>query len=258
VLKYRVIPLLLLMNGGLVKTIKFKDPTYIGDPINAVKIFNDKEVDELVIMDIMASKENKSPDFALLLRIAKEAFMPMAYGGGITKIDQIKTLLGLGFEKIIINSFAIDNLHFIQEASRICGSQSVVIALDVKKSIFGEYRLFRHLKNKITSIDPMEYAREVERSGAGEIILNNVDRDGMMSGYDIELIKKISSNVQIPVVAVGGAGNTVDLVKAVKEGGASAIAAGSMFVFHGRNRAVLINYPEKKELIKLFSQEPNS
>jgi cyclase len=246
-LKTRVIPSLLLHNGGLYKTVKFKDPRYVGDPINAIKIFNDKEVDELVVLDIDATRR-KSIDFALLNRLNKEAFMPFGYGGGIQSVDDIKRILNLGYEKVIINHHALTHPEFITAAARACGSQSVVVCLDVKRDRGGRHRIFDHIARKTLKFDAVEYARTVSEFGAGEIIAYSVDRDGTYSGYDLEILKAVSNAVPVPVVALGGARHLQDFVAAVSEGHASAVAAGSMFVFHGPHRAVLITYPDKADL----------
>lgn len=252
-LKTRVIPCLLLKNNGLVKTVKFKDPKYVGDPINAVKIFNDKEVDELIFLDISATIENRKPNFKVISDIANECFMPFGYGGGIRNLDDIKKLFNLGIEKVIINSYAFENPQFIKEASGIFGSQSIIVSIDVKKSLFGKYDVFTQSGKKNIKQDPVKYAILMENMGAGEIILNSIDRDGTMQGYDIELIKKVSESVKIPIIACGGANKIEDFGDAVKKGGASGVAAGSMFVFYGKHRAVLISYPSINELEKIFS-----
>lgn len=251
-LKTRVVPCLLLKNNGLVKTVKFRAPTYVGDPINAVKILNEKEVDELIFLDIYATVENRKPKFDLLHDIATECFMPFGYGGGIRNMDDVGKLFNLGIEKIILNSYAVENPSFIREASENFGSQSIVISIDVKKRLLGNYEIFTHSGKKRTRLDPVRFAVQMEEMGAGEIFLNSIDRDGTMQGYDIQLIKEVSRSVSIPVVASGGAGKIDDFALAVKEGGASAVAAGSMFVFHGKLRAVLINYPEINELETIF------
>jgi cyclase len=250
--RYRVIPCLLLQNQGLVKTVNFKKPVYLGDPINIVKIFNEKEVDELVFLDINATIENKKPPIQKISQIAGECFMPLGYGGGIRNLDDIKAILDLGVEKIIINTYAVENPDFINKASDLIGSQSIVVAIDVKKNIFGKYQVYTHGGRKKTDLHPVMHVLNMEAAGAGEILLNAIDRDGTMIGYDIDLIKSISSSVNIPVVACGGAANIFDLGKAVRTGGASAAAAGSMFVFHGRHRAVLISYPTRKEIQETF------
>ena len=248
----RVIPCLLLRNRGLVKTIKFRGPTYLGDPINAVKIFNDKEVDELVFLDITATVENRKPSFRYVAEIATECFMPLGYGGGIRAVEDIKTLVSLGVEKVIINSYAIENPSFISQAADFAGSQSVVVSIDVKKNFIGKYEVFTHSGKKGTGLDPVKLAIDMEKKGAGELLLNSIDRDGTMQGYDTEMIKRVTSAVGIPVVACGGAGKVQDLVDAVKKGGASASAAGSFFVFQGQHRAVLISYPSAQTLQEAF------
>ena len=250
----RVIPCLLLRNRGLVKTVKFKDPTYLGDPINIVKIFNDKEVDELIFLDITATVEGKQPPFKLLSEIASECFMPLGYGGGIRRIEDIRTILSLGVEKVAVNSYAIEKPTFIREAAELFGSQSIVVSIDVKKNFFGKYELFTHSGTKKSGLDPVKFAVNMEQMGAGELLVNSIDRDGTMQGYDLELTKKVSEAVSIPVVACGGARTIADLGAAINDGGASAVAAGSMFVFHGPHRAVLINFPTPKELQEAFQE----
>jgi len=246
--KTRVIPVLLLRGKGLVKTVKFKDPKYIGDPINSVRIFNEKEVDELVFLDISATPEGRGPDFELLADIAGEAFMPMAYGGGITKLEQVQRIFALGFEKVVINTGGYAAPQLIRESAAIYGSQSIVGCVDVRRTLLGRYELSSHGGRTKQSIGLKEHAQELERLGAGEIIVNAVDRDGTQSGYDLKLIREVSSAVSVPVVACGGASSIEDFVAAVHQGGASAVAAGSFFVFVGPHRAVLINYPARAEL----------
>lgn len=245
--RIRVIPILLLKNGGLVKTVKFKKPNYIGDPINAMKIFNDKEVDELAFIDIEATKLNKEPDYIKIEEIASECFMPLAYGGGIKTLEQIKKIFSIGVEKVIINSSLVTNQSLITEAAKIYGNQSVAASVDIKKGTFGKYACYSHsgkikIKNKL-----IDYVKQIENIGAGEILLTSIDKEGTFSGYDLELIKIVSDNVNIPVVANGGASEMSDFKLAV-ENGASAVAAGSMFVYKSQNRGVLINYPSQKEL----------
>jgi len=246
--KTRVIPVLLLRGKGLVKTVKFKDPKYIGDPINSVRIFNEKEVDELVFLDITATPEGRSPDFELLADIASEAFMPMAYGGGIASLDQVQRVFALGFEKVIIDTAAYKDPQLIQDAVAIYGSQSIVGCVDVRKTLLGRYELNSHAGKSKQPVSLRGHVQELERQGVGEIIVNAVDRDGTQSGYDLKLIREVSSSVSVPVVACGGASSIDDFVAAVHEGGASAVAAGSLFVFVGPHRAVLINYPARAEL----------
>ncbi|NBW48602.1 MAG: imidazole glycerol phosphate synthase subunit HisF [Betaproteobacteria bacterium] len=248
--KTRVIPVLLLRGKGLVKTVKFKEPKYIGDPINSVRIFNEKEVDELVFLDITATPEGRGPDFELLADIAGEAFMPMAYGGGITSLEQVKRIFSLGFEKVVIDSAAYDVPQLIRDAVAIYGSQSIVGCVDVRRTLLGRYELSSHAGKTKRTIGLTAHVRELERLGVGEIIVNAVDRDGTQSGYDLKLIREVSSAVSIPIVACGGASSLDDFVAAVHEGGASAVAAGSFFVFVGPHRAVLINYPARVDLTK--------
>lgn len=244
----RVIPCLLLQDKGLVKTVKFKDPTYIGDPINAVKIFNEKEVDELIFLDIKATAENRKPNFEYIRQIASECFMPLCYGGGVSSTEDIKTLLRSGVEKVAINTHAVTNPEFIKLAARCFGSSTIVAAIDYKKNWLGKTRVTSKSAKDSSSYDPVAFAKLMEEMGAGEIMLNSVDRDGTMAGYDIELLKKVADSVSIPVIACGGAGSVDDFVRLKKEAHISAVAAGSMFVFQGKYKAVLINFPERKEL----------
>ena len=246
----RVIPSLLLHKGGLVKSIKFKDYKYIGDPINAVKIFNEKEVDEITLIDIDATRENRAPDITTIAEIAAEAFMPMAYGGGITTIQQIKDILFNGIEKVIINKAAHTTPQLISQAANLFGSQSVVISVDVKKVFFKGYCVFTDNGKKNTGLHPANFAKQMQIAGAGEILLNSIDRDGTFEGYDTAIIQQVSSAVTVPVIALGGAGNMQDFTKA-HNAGASALAAGSMFVLQRPHRAVLISYPNQIELKKI-------
>ena len=250
----RVIPCLLLRDSGLVKTVKFKNPKYLGDPINIVKIFNEKEVDELVILDIMATVVGKRPQFELLEEVVSEAFMPVAYGGGLRKIEDVKTLLGLGIEKVVINSHAVENPTFVRDVADFGGNQSVVASIDTKKNFWGQYRCYTHCGHKSTDLNPVELAIKMESMGAGELLLNSIDRDGTMKGYDLDIIRQVSTRVNIPVVACGGARTVDDLESAVKKGGASAAGAASMFVFQGPHRAVLISYPSYSELQAMFQE----
>jgi len=246
--RVRIIPTLLIQNGGLVKSVKFKNHKYVGDPINAVKIFNEKEVDEIVILDISASKEKREPNIDQIKEIAGEAFMPMAYGGGITTIEEVKEILYQGAEKVILNTSALDRIDLITKIASQFGSQSVVVSIDAKKDWMGKYRVYRNNGKVKTSFSPEQLAIIVEQAGAGEILLNSIDRDGTFNGFDIDLIKKVATSVNIPVVACGGAGEIDDFKNAIIEGGASAAAAGSLFVFQRPHRAVLISYPSQKQL----------
>lgn len=248
----RVIPCLLLKNLGLVKSIRFKDYRYIGDPINAVRIFNAMEADELIFLDILATREKRKIQIDLVEKIGDEAFMPFTVGGGIDSISVIKEILNAGAEKVCINSYAIRNPQFIREASETFGSSTIVASIDVKSGFLKNKYVYDHSIGKITKYDPVEYAMLMEQMGAGEILINSVDNDGMMNGYDIELIRKISDAVGIPVISIGGAWQLDDFRSAVKEGHASAVAAGSFFVYHGPRKAVLINYPNKLELKSIF------
>lgn len=244
----RVIPTLLIKNGGLVKSLRFKDFKYIGDPINAVKIFNEKEVDEIAIIDIDATRNNCPPQIKKIQEIASEAFVPLAYGGGITKLDEIKMLFYCGVEKVILNKSAHLKPDLIIEAAKIFGSQSVIICIDVKKNWLGDYRVYTDNGSKGTKLKPEAFAKHIQSLGAGEILLNNIDRDGTFSGYDTNLIKIVSSAISIPLIALGGAATLNDFKLAVRAG-ASAVSAGSMFVYMKNSRnAILINYPSQKEL----------
>jgi imidazole glycerol-phosphate synthase subunit HisF len=243
----RVIPVLLLQKGGLVKSVKFKDHKYVGDPINAVKIFNEKEVDEIVILDISATAEKRGPDIAAIKEIAGEAFMPLAYGGGITKLDEIKMLITAGIEKVILNTSAYHLPNLITAGAGYVGSQSIVVSIDVKKNLFGKHKVMIENGSKHISSDPVAFAKQMEQAGAGELCIQSIDRDGTFEGYDLFMIQKISEAVTIPVVALGGASSLNDFVYALQHG-ASAVAAGSMFVFQRTHRAVLISYPGQAEL----------
>jgi len=251
-LNIRVIPCLLLHNNGVVKTVKFKRPRYIGDPINVVKILNEKEVDELVFLDIDASHEGREPNYQILEEIANECFMPFAYGGGITSLAQADRLFSLGVEKVIIGTEALINVDLIKAISKKYGSQSVVVSLNVKSNVFGKRKLYNPAKNNTVKMDVTVFAKLVEANGAGEIFLNSVDRDGTKSGFDGELIQNISTAVNIPVTVCGGAGQLSDFQLAVKKFGASAVSAGSLFVYHGKRDAVLVNYPRYETLQNLF------
>ena len=246
----RIIPCLLLQNQGLVKTIKFSNPKYLGDPINAVKIYNEIGVDELCLIDITATKENKEPDFQMLSSIATEAFMPLSYGGGITNLEQIRKLFYIGFEKIILNTALIRNPELVKEASKHAGSQSIVASIDVKTEFLGKQYCYICDGNEKIKINPIELAKKAESLGAGEILLNSMNCDGMMQGYDVELVKQVSNSVNIPVIACGGAGNISDIKQVLYNGSADAAAAGSMFVYFGKKKAVLINFPSEQEFLE--------
>lgn len=249
----RIIPVLLLKGKGLVKTVKFKEPRYLGDPINAVKIFNDLKADELIFLDITASKEGRTISVNLVKDIGDEAFMPFGVGGGISDVTQIEQLFKVGAEKVVINTNSFINPDLIKHASNIFGSQSIVVSLDVKKNLFGKYECWIKDGSVNSKAKPLDFARKMEDLGAGELIINSIDCDGLMTGYDLGIIRNIADSVAIPVVACGGAGDLNHLKSAYSDGKAHALAAGSMFVYHGPRKAVLINYPSKSELINLFN-----
>jgi len=247
----RVIPVLLLKDKALVKTIRFKDSRYIGDPINAVKVFNDLKADELVFLDIQATNEKRTISFDLVQKVGEEANMPFSVGGGISSIKDIQKITAIGAEKVILNTHAINKPDFIKEASETFGSSTIVVSIDVKKKLFGKKVIWTNSGKKSCNYSPVEFAKIAEEQGAGEIIIQSIERDGKMSGYDIELIKEVSRSVTVPVVALGGAGSVKDLYEAKQLGNANALAAGSMFVFQGSKKGVLINYPEVDELSSL-------
>lgn len=245
----RVIPTLLVDGRRLVKTQRFSDPTYIGDPVNTVRIFNEKQVDELVVLDIGASKGRRGPQLDLLAEMAEEAFMPLAYGGGVRSVSEVRNILSLGFEKVILNSVTHSDPSFVTEASRIFGRSTLVGSIDVRRKSLGRQELVSAATTRRGS-DPVAEARRLENLGVGEILLQSVDRDGTLTGFDLELIRRVTGAVKIPVVAAGGAATITDLVSGVAAG-ASAVAAGAMFVFRGPHRAVLISYPTDDDLAVL-------
>jgi len=251
-LQNRVIPVLSFKDEGtgIIKTKKFKNPTYLGEVLNAVKIFNEKEVDELVILDIFATKDSREPNFERIKMVATECFMPLSYGGGIRTLGHIEKAFKQGIEKVIICSEA-DNKNLIKEASKIYGSQSIVVCVDIKKNIFGKYRAYRKSGTEQIKSSVSDYIQSLIFNGAGEIIVHFISNDGQMTGYDLDLLKEISNLVDIPIVVLGGAGNLQDFKLAV-DNGASAVAAGSLFVFKGKHKGVLINYPSQIMLQKLF------
>lgn len=253
-LKHRVIPALLLRNGGLVKTRQFKDAKYVGDPINAIRIFNEKEVDELMVLDIVASKMGQEPDYATIELFAGECFMPLCYGGGVRTVEHAARIFDLGVEKISIQSAALDDMTLISRLAERFGSQSVVASLDVKRNWRNNPGLFESRAGKVIKIDWQEFARQAVAAGAGEVLINAVDRDGEMQGMDLDLIREASLALSVPLIALGGAGSLKDIKDAV-EAGASAVAAGAFFVFHGTHRAVLITYPQYQELEELLSNQ---
>lgn len=243
----RIIPVLLVDDRDLIKTVQFGKRTYLGDPVNAVKIFNRKRIDELAVLDIGATKRGREPDFELLRDIASEAFMPLSCGGGITTLEQVRELLAIGYEKVVINTALIRNPDLIRQASATFGSQSIVASIDAKL-VNGQYKCVIGDGSEIIDQSPYLLAQTAEQLGAGEIIINSIDRDGMMKGYDTSLIQQVVSAVRVPVTAIGGAGGIHDLKAALNEGHAHAAAGGSMFVYYGRLKAVLITAPSEEEL----------
>lgn len=253
-LQVRVMPVLLLRERRLVKTIKFKNPVYVGDPVNAIKIYNEKEVDELIVLDITATIHKSEPDFELLSRLTDECFMPLGYGGGIRTLDHAKRLFGMGVEKIAINSFAIEDPEFISKVASNYGSQAVVASIDVKRTWLGSYNVYTHSATRSAGKDPISYAKELVDRGAGEILLTSVDREGTWDGFDLNLLKGVSHAVSVPVIALGGCGSVEHLGLAVKEGGASAVALGSMAVYQGKDLGVLIGFPSQTEIRNVMNQ----
>lgn len=241
----RVVPCLLLKDAGLVKTVKFRSPTYVGDPLNILRIFNEKRVDEMLLLDIGASKFKTEPDIDLLKQLASECFIPLAYGGGVNSLDIAQTIISVGFEKVSLNSILLRDPSLLTSIANQLGSQSVIAAVDVKKNLFGKYRVYDSSCDRMTSIDPIDHAKDMVRRGAGEIFLNDVSRDGTMIGYDLSLLKQLTTSVSVPVIACGGAGRIQDLDDAFDIGGVAAASAGSLFIFQGKNRSVLINYPTR-------------
>lgn len=234
---------------------KFKDPKYVGDPINAVKIFNEKEVDELIVLDIDASRYGKEPDYKMIANLATECRMPFCYGGGIKTVEQAQRIFSLGVEKIAISSAAIENPSLVSLMAERVGNQSVVVVMDVKKKTFSnKYEIYIHNGTKSTGKDPVEFAIEMERLGAGEIVINSIDNDGVMKGYDLPLIQKIRDVINIPITVMGGAGTLEDIGNVIQQHGIIGVAAGSLFVFKGKYRAVLISYPTAIEKAALLKQ----
>ena len=244
----RIIPVLLIDDGDSFKTVQFGERTYLGDVVNAVKIFNRKGIDELSILDIGASKKNREPDYEILKDIATEAFMPLSYGGGVKTVEQCRKLLATGYEKVILNTALVRNSEMVREAASLFGSQSIVASIDAKL-VNGEYRCAINDGTEILDITPLDLVKRAEELGCGEIIINSIDNDGMMKGYDLKLVKMISDTVCVPVIACGGAGGIKDLEQVIYQASAHAAAGGSMFVYYGRLKAVLITAPSEKELI---------
>lgn len=252
-LSTRVIPCLLLQDGGLVKTVKFKDAKYVGDPINAIRIFNEKEVDELIFIDIEASKKAYGPRLDVIRDLATEAFMPFAYGGGITKLNQVQEILRVGVEKVILNNVALTNPSFVKEAAIHFGNSTIIGAVDIDKDWLGRSKVYNHALKKLTAIEARDHIRMLEDAGVGEIFINCVYRDGTYAGFDVPLVSDLSSQVNVPLIVCGGASSVQDIKNVVTHAKVSAVAAGSLFVFQGPHRAVLISYPSQAELKNLFS-----
>jgi len=250
-LKHRVIPCLLLQKNGLVKTMKFANPKYVGDPINAIRIFNEKEVDELLVLDIEASKTGQEPDYLLIEEFAGECFMPLAYGGGITTVEQARRLFSLGVEKLSLQKSALRDLGLVGEIASLYGVQSVIVSIDIKKNVLGRQKLYDASTGKVLDQDWVSFLKKAVEAGAGEILLNAVDKDGTLSGMDVPLIELASASCTVPLIAVGGVGSLADMKTAVVAG-ASAVGAGAFFVYHGPHRAVLITYPKYKDLVTLL------
>ncbi|MGJ1285270.1 AglZ/HisF2 family acetamidino modification protein [Sphingobacterium spiritivorum] len=251
-LRPRIIPSLLIQDNGLVKTVNFKNPKYVGDPINAVKIFNEKAVDELAIFDIDATVKGLEPNYGLIERIANQSRMPLCYGGGVKTVEQAQKIFGLGIEKIALSSSVIENPGLITQIAERVGAQSVIVVLDVKKKLFGGYEIYTHNGKKATGINPFKFIQEAQKLGAGEIIINSIDQDGVMKGYDHGLIDKAREQTSLPMTVLGGAGSLDDIKKIIDKHKIIGVAAGSLFVFKGVYKAVLINYPTNEEKKRLY------
>jgi len=251
-LRSRITPCLLVHKKGLVKTVGFKDPKYVGDPINAVKIFNEKEVDELIVLDIDASIEGRGPDFDLIKNLAVECRMPFCYGGGVTTVDQAKKIINLGAEKVALSAAAINDFSILEKIGQAVGIQSVVVVLDVKKKVLGGYELYIHNGKKATGIKVKDFVQKLDKVGVGEIVINSIDRDGKMEGYDLSLIDLVRENTELPITVLGGAGNLDNIREVIKRYKTIGVAAGSLFVFKGKYKAVLISYPSKQEKKELY------
>jgi cyclase len=251
-LRPRIIPCLLVHKGGLVKTVGFDKPKYVGDPLNAVRIFNEKEVDELMVVDIDATRHGREPDYKLIANLASECRMPLAYGGGVRTVEQFERLVSLGVEKVSASAAAVADLGLVSAAAERVGGQSVVVVIDVRKKGKG-FEVFTHNGTKTTGLDAVEFARRAEAAGAGEIVINSIDRDGQMKGYDLDLVRAVRGAVTRPLTVLGGAGTLADMAGLVKEFGIIGAAAGSLFVFKGVYRAVLINYPARADKDQLVA-----
>lgn len=252
-LRTRVIPALLLRDDGLVKTVRFADPTYVGDPCNTVRIFNELEVDELLFLDITASRERRGPNLRILAEIANECFMPLAYGGGIRTLEQARGVFDIGFEKVVLNAHALERPDVVAEIAAVYGSQAVIGAIDVRRDLLKRSRVWSHVTRRSTGRDPVAWAQELEARGVGEILLTSVDREGTWSGLDVGLVRAVTDAVGVPVIAHGGAGTVEHIGAAVREGGASAVGVGSMVVFQKRGMGVLVNFPDRAALARTIS-----
>lgn len=253
-LRPRIIPFLLVHEGGLVKTVGFKDPKYVGDPINAVKIFNEKEADELVVVDMDATVNGAEPDYKAIEHMALECRMPLCYGGGVTSVEQAKRIIGLGVEKVSISSAAVARPELVSEIAEEVGRQSVVVVIDARKKVLGRgWDVVTHNASKSARLDALDFAARVAELGAGEIVMNSVDLDGKMTGYDLDLARRLRERVKIPMTMLGGAGQLAHLSDLFSACGVVGAAAGSLFVFKGQYRAVLINYPQPAEKEPLFA-----
>jgi cyclase len=250
----RLIPCLLLDGAGCVKTRRFRSPVYLGDPINIVRIFNDREVDELIVLDIRAAREGRGPALPRLADLASECFMPVCYGGGVRSVEDLQHIFGLGVEKVSINSQAVLDPSLVESAASRFGSQSIVVSIDVKRDLFGRRRVVTHGGRRVHPLDPVVHARDMERRGAGEVLLNSVERDGALGGYDLDLIGEAAAALSVPLIACGGAASLEDAAKALRAG-ASAAAAGSLFTLAGPHRAVLVSYPDRSEIDAAFGVE---
>lgn len=253
-LRPRIIPCLLVKDKGLVKTVNFKNPKYVGDPINAVRIFNEKEVDELMVVDIDATADNREPDYKMIENLAAECRMPLCYGGGVKTVEQAQRIFSLGVEKIAISSAAVENTSLISDIAKVVGTQSVIVVIDVKKKLLGGYEVCTHNGKKKTGKDPVEFAKQVQKLGAGEIVINSIDNDGVMKGFDFTIIDKIRQAVTIPITVLGGAGSLDDISKVIEKYKIIGVSAGSLFVFKGVYKAVLINYPSKVDKATMINK----
>ncbi len=248
----RLMPCLLMSNGALVKTVKFKNPIYVGDPVNAVRIFNQKEVDELILLDIEATTHHRGIDYETLEKLVTECFMPICYGGGVSSIEDMRRLFNLGIEKVSLGTAAFENPDLIRQAAAEFGNQAIVVSIDVKKGLLGGYSVRTQQGTKDTKMDPVAAAEYVEKLGAGEILLYSIDRDGTWSGFDLKLVQEVVNAVRLPVVATGGAGSLADVQSVVQQGGASAVAIGSMALFQGKDLGVLIKFPSREDQDEIF------